>query len=145
MIKLRRHLVAEQPSGAAGTDCPRLNVFGVGPDEIAKGSLMGNFLGASNNPDLINSPNLRAQAAVDAEDLAVNDCGQDQEVKDLAARLPDRGIPVFLLAFFVEAVHLGDLTGFVVAADEDDPIRVSGRIRQHMAGQNGVLSRLTWP
>lgn len=60
-----------------------------------------------------------------AKDFTVNDGGKSEEVEDLTARLPDRGVAVFLLAFFVEAVDLGDLAGFVVAADEGDFVWIS--------------------
>jgi len=75
---------------------------------------------------LIQRPDLRAQATMHAENTAVDDSGEGKEVKDLAAGLPDGGVAVFLLAFFVEAVDLGDLAGFVVAADEGDFVGVSG-------------------
>ena len=60
-----------------------------------------------------------------AEDFAVDDGAEDEEVEDLAAGFPDRGVAVFGLAFFVETVDLGYLTGFVVAADEGDSIGVA--------------------
>jgi len=77
---------------------------------------MGNLLGASNDSDLVEGSNLGRQAAVDAQDLAVDNGGQGEKVKDLAARLPDRGVAVFSLALFVETVDLGDLARLVVAA-----------------------------
>ena len=61
-----------------------------------------------------------------AEDFAVDDGAQHEEVEDLTAGFPDGGIAVFGLAFFVEAVDLGYLTGFVVAADEGHAVGVSG-------------------
>ena len=60
-----------------------------------------------------------------AEDFAVDDSAKGHKVKDLAACLPNRCVAVFLHTFFVEAVDLGDLTGFVVAADESHAIWVS--------------------
>jgi hypothetical protein len=65
---------------------------------------------------------------VHAEHGAVDDGGEDEEVEHLAAGLPDGGVAVFLLAFLVEAVDLGDLAGFVVAADQDYPVGVSGGV-----------------
>ena len=86
---------------------------------------MWNLLGAGNDPDLIQRADFRAQASVHAQHFAVDDSTEDEEVEDLAAGLPDRGVAVFLLAFFVEAIDLGDLTGFVVAAHEGDAVRVA--------------------
>ena len=81
---------------------------------------MRDLLRARHNPNLIQRADLRAQAAVHAQHAAVDDGGEGEEVEDLAARLPDAGVAVLLLALFVEAVDLGDLAGFVVAADEGD-------------------------
>ena len=43
----------------------------------------------------------------------------------MAAAFPDRGIAVFLLALFIEAVNLGDLPGFVVAANEGNAVGIA--------------------
>ncbi len=59
------------------------------------------------------------------EDFAIDDSAEGHKVKDLAACLPDRCVAVFLHTFFVEAVDLGDLAGFMVAADESHAIWVS--------------------
>lgn len=86
---------------------------------------MGDLLCASYDADLIQGADFGAQAAVHAEDFAVDDGAEDEEVEDLTAGFPDGGVAVFGLAFFVEAVDLGYLTGFVVAADEGDSIGVA--------------------
>jgi hypothetical protein len=44
------------------------------------------------------------------EHLAIDNGCECQEVEDLTAGLPDRGVAVFGLAFFIEAVYLCDLT-----------------------------------
>lgn len=62
---------------------------------------------------------------MDAEDFPVHQGGEREEVEDLAGGFPDRGVAVFLLAFFVEAVDLGDLAGFVVATDESDAMGIA--------------------
>jgi hypothetical protein len=76
---------------------------------------------------LVECSDLRAEAAVYAKDFAVDDRAESHEVEDLTACFPDRCIAVFLNTFFVEAVDLGDLAGFVVAAHECDAVRVSRR------------------
>ena len=86
---------------------------------------MGDLLRASYDADLIKGADFGAQAAVHAEDFAVNDGPEDEEVEDLTAGFPDGGVAVLGLAFFVETVDLGYLTGFVVAANEGDSIGVS--------------------
>ena len=125
VVELVGDLVPEQPAGAARANGPRLNVLRVAPHQIAEGALVGDLLGAGDDTDLVDGADLRAQAAVHAEDGPVDDGGQHEEVEDLAAGLPDRGVAVFLLALFVEPVHLCYLARFVVATDEDYPIGVS--------------------
>ena len=62
---------------------------------------------------------------MDAKNFAVHNRAEDEEVKNLAAGLPDRGVAILLRTFFVETIDLGDLAGFVVAANESDPTRVA--------------------
>lgn len=86
---------------------------------------MRNLLGTSDNPDLVDRANLGTEASVDAEDLAINNGGKHEEIKDLAACLPHRRITILLLALFVESVYLRDLPRLVITSHEDDSIRVS--------------------
>jgi len=61
---------------------------------------------------------------VHAEDAAVDDGAEAHVVEHLAAVAPDARRAVLLHALVVEAVHLGDLTRLVVAADEGHAVRV---------------------
>lgn len=72
---------------------------------------------------------------MEAEHLSIDDGAEDEEVEDLAARFPDGGVAVLLLAFFVEAVDLGDLAGFMVATDEGDSVGVAKLRGQYRVGQ----------
>ena len=87
---------------------------------------MRDFLGSSDDADLIKSTNLWTQATVDAKNLAVDHGCQWKEVEHLATSFPDGRISVLGLTFFVETVDLGDLTRLVVSADQRNPIGVSG-------------------
>lgn len=80
---------------------------------------MGDLLGSSHHSDLINSPNLGAQPSVNAKNLAIDNGGEDEKVKHVTAGLPDRGVAVLLLALLVKSVDLGNLSRFVVTADQD--------------------------
>jgi hypothetical protein len=77
---------------------------------------MRDFLGSSNDAYLIQRPDLWAQSAMNTQNLSINDSGQREKVEHLATCFPYRRIAVLLLAFFVEAVDLGDLPRFVVSA-----------------------------
>jgi hypothetical protein len=88
---------------------------------------MRNLLRAGYDTDLVDGTDLRAQPSVHTKNLSIDDGSEDQEVKDVAAGLPHGGVAVLLLAFFVEAIHLGDLPRLVVSADKDNAVRISGR------------------
>ena len=64
MVELRSNFVAEQPASTTGADSPRLDFFGVAPDKVAKGTLVGDLLSSRDDPNLVDGPDLRAQAAV---------------------------------------------------------------------------------
>jgi hypothetical protein len=85
---------------------------------------VGDLLSTCHDPDLVNGPDLWTQPAVNAEDGAINDGGQYQEVENLAACLPYRGVSVLLLALFVKSVNLSDLPRLVVSSYKDNPIWV---------------------
>ena len=59
------------------------------------------------------------------EYFTVDDGCKREEIKHLAAGLPDAGVAVLLLAFLVEPVHLCNLSRLVVAADQCDFVRIS--------------------
>ena len=86
---------------------------------------MWNLLRSRDDPNLVQCSNLGTQATMHAQDFPVDDGGEGEEVEDLTAGFPNGGVAVFLLAFFVEAVDLGDLAGFMVAADEGDFVWIS--------------------
>jgi len=125
VVELGGHLVAEEPTGAAGAHGPGVYVFRITPYKIAESTLVGNLLSSGNNADLINGANLRAQATVHTEYSAVDNGGQDKEVKDLTAGLPNGGVAVLLLTLLIESIDLGDLARLVVATNQYDPIGIS--------------------
>lgn len=124
-IDLGRHFVAEQPPSTSWRYGPGVDFFWVAPDQVAESAFVRNLLRARHDSDLVEGADLGGQAAVDTQDFAVDDGGEGEEVEDLAAGFPHRGVAVLLLAFLVEAVDLGDLAGFVVAAHEGDAVGVS--------------------
>lgn len=75
MIELVCNLVPEQPSSAARANGPRVDIFGIRPDQVTECALVGNLLCPSHNANLINCPDLRAETPVYTEKLAVNNRG----------------------------------------------------------------------
>ena len=64
------------------------------------------------------------EPAVQAEDLSLNETGQRQVVEQVREVGPDRRRAVFAEALVVEPVDLCDLPALVVAAQDEDPVRV---------------------
>jgi hypothetical protein len=124
VIEFGCNLVTEEPASTARRNGPSLDILRITPDQVAKCTLMWNLLGTSDDADLINSTDLRAQSTMNAENLTINNGGEDKEIENLAARLPDRCIAVLLLALLVETVNLSDLAGLMVTSDERDLVRV---------------------
>lgn len=132
---------------------------GVGPEEVAHGSVVRDFLLTVNRAylphtmsktvyqltahrtrtHLVHTRQIRTQAAMHAKDTAVDDSGEGEVVEDLAAVTPDVRGAVLALALVEEAVHLRDLPRLVVPPDERDPVGVSYFVgEQQEEGLDGV-------
>ena len=59
------------------------------------------------------------------EDLVVDEGGKRKIIEQICEVFPDVGVTVLPEALVVEAVHLGDLAGLVIAAKDGDALRVS--------------------
>jgi hypothetical protein len=124
VIELSRNLVTEEPASTARRDSPSLNIFRVTPDQIAESTLMRDLLSTSNDADLINGTNLRAQTTMNTKNFTINDGSEDKEIENLAARLPNRRVTILLLTLLIKTIDLSDLARLVVASDEGDLVRV---------------------
>mmetsp|Transcript_5081 Transcript_5081/g.16373 ORF Transcript_5081/g.16373 Transcript_5081/m.16373 type:complete len:211 (-) Transcript_5081:549-1181(-) len=71
-VEVLCRLLAKQPAGAPGADRPVLDVLRVRPDEVAKSALVGDLLHPVDRPDLVQQLHVGRQAAVDAEDGALD-------------------------------------------------------------------------
>lgn len=60
-----------------------------------------------------------------AEYLTVNECGEGQIVEQISKVFPHVRIPIFAQTLVVESVDLGDLTGFMVAAEDGDSFTIA--------------------
>ena len=135
MIELASNLVAKKPAGTTRRHCPSTYFLRVTPDQIAEGAFVRDLLSASDDTNLINGADFGAKTTVNTENLSIDDCGEDHEVEDLATGLPDGSITVLLVAFFVEAIDLGDLTRLVIATDQGYAIRVTKNQESALIGQ----------
>ena len=99
-----------------GRDTPSAAIVGVGPEEIAHWPLVGHFLEAIESPDVVEGIDGGAETPMEAKDLAVDQSRQRQVVEQIREVLPHVGVAVLSQTFVVEAVHLSDLSGLVIAA-----------------------------
>jgi len=76
--------------------------------------------------ELIEGGNLWGETAMDADNSAVNDTGDGEQVKHLHAHAPAVRITELLLALVVESIDLSDLATLVVASEENDLVRILG-------------------
>lgn len=113
-------ILAKGVSGATGRYAPTATVVGVGPEEIAHGTLVRNFLDPVEGTDIIEGINAGREAAVEAEDLIVDEGGEGEVVEEVGEVLPNIGVAVLAEALVVKAVNLGDLARLVIPAEDGD-------------------------
>ena len=88
---------------------------------------MRDLLRSRNNTDLIECSDFGAEPSMDAENFAIYNGCQRKEIKNLAAGFPYGRIAVFCLTLLVETIHLSNLSGLVVSADERDSVGESAK------------------
>ena len=66
MVELAHDVGAEEEAGAAGREAPAFYVVWVGPEEIAHGAFVGDFLFAVEETDGVEVGDEGREAAVDA-------------------------------------------------------------------------------
>ena len=69
---------------------------------------MGYFLIPLDKSDLVQGPDVRGEATVHAEDLAVDEGGDCEKIKYFAAIFPNIAVPVLVLTLVIEPVNLED-------------------------------------
>ena len=91
---------------APGGNSPSTAVVGVGPEKIAHGPLVRDFLEAIEGPDVVKGVDGGAETPVEAKDLAVDQRRQRQVVEQIREVLPHVGVAILAQALVVETVHL---------------------------------------
>ena len=86
---------------------------------------MWHFLNAVEASDIVKSVDARGKTSVEAEDLVIDEGSKGKVVEKVCEELPDVGITIFAQALIIEAVHLCDLSRFMVAAQDRDSGRIS--------------------
>lgn len=67
----------------------------------------------------------RGQAAMDAEDLVVDNDAKSEKIEHIGEIMPDVCIAILSGALGVEAIRLCDTSGLMVSADQVHSVRVS--------------------
>ena len=106
MVELLRDILTEGISGTSGGDAPAAAIIGIGPEEIADGSLMRHFLDSVELSDLVEGVDGRRETTMETEDLALDNCGQRQVIEKFGKSLPNIGISILSQALIVEAVPI---------------------------------------
>jgi len=75
--------------------------------------------------DIVEGVNAWGETSVETEDLVVDEGGEREEIEEVGEVLPHVRVAVLSQALVVEAVHLSDLTRFVVPAKDGDALGVS--------------------
>jgi hypothetical protein len=77
------------------------------------------------------------------EYLVIDQSGKRQVVEQICEVFPNIGITIFAQAFIVEAVHLCNLTRFVVATKNSDSGRISDLERDEEGdGLDGIIASI---
>lgn len=125
VIESLRNILAERIAGTTGRYPPAAAVIGVGPEQIAHGSFVGNFLYAVQSTNVVERVDTGRQPAVQTEDLIVDQGRQGKIIEQIGEELPDIGVAVLAKTLVIESVHLGNLTGLVVSSEDGNALGVS--------------------
>ena len=126
-------LLAEGKADAAVVLAPALHVLvRVRPEQVAEEACVGDICGSHNTLDLLERAELRAQSAVHAEDLLVDDGCNGQAVEAVGEGLPELDV-VAALALIVETVYAVDRGALVVPSQEEEVLGVLNLVGQEQA------------
>ena len=124
-VELCDDVAAEEVAGAARREPPPVNVLRIRPHQVAHRAVVRHLLLPVDDADLVERVDRGREAAVDAEDLVLDDGREREVVEDLGAIPPHVDRTVLAQALVVEAVDLRDLPALVVASDERDAVGVA--------------------
>ena len=143
MVELLGYVLAKRKASSAGADAPTGPIVRVGPKQVAHGPLVGYLLDSIELPHMIKGVNGGAEATVEAEYVIVDQGREGEVVEEVGEELPHVGTAVFANALVVEAVHLRDLSGFVVAAEDEHSVGISHlETYEHRHGLDGVVASI---
>ena len=110
VIEVGGDVLTERVACASWGDAPACSVVRVGPQKVAHRALVRHFDASIQLLDVVKCVQVWRQAAVEAEDLVLDDCCERQQVKQVSEVLPNVGISVLPEALVVKAVNLCNLS-----------------------------------
>eukprot|EP00211_Chloroparvula_japonica_P017738 CAMPEP_0119131886 /NCGR_PEP_ID=MMETSP1310-20130426/10845_1 /TAXON_ID=464262 /ORGANISM="Genus nov. species nov., Strain RCC2339" /LENGTH=298 /DNA_ID=CAMNT_0007122483 /DNA_START=176 /DNA_END=1070 /DNA_ORIENTATION=- len=131
VVELLADVLPKGVPRSTGGDAPAVALIGVAPQEVAHGAFVGHLLEPVQLVDAIYGLQRRAEPRVRAEELALDERRQGQEVEQVRDHLPHVGAAVLPQALIVKAVHLRDLPRLVVSPDDRHPVWVP-----HLEGEH---------
>ena len=112
----------------------------IGPQDVAQQPRVGNVAGTGDVGDLLHLAQLRAEAAVHADDLVVDDGAAREAVEGVAEGLPQLDGEA-AAALVVEAVDAVDAGALVVAAKDEEVFGILDLVREEEADDlEGLLA-----
>lgn len=141
LIEHGHNISSKQIPRSPRRQTPSVDLFRIRPHEIAHGSIVRHLLLPINDAYLIQRINAGTESSVHGEYLVFDDGREREIIEYLRAIPPNIDAPVLSQTFVVKSVHLRDLTGFVIAADEGDPIGIPHfQCQEEQEGFDGVIA-----
>ncbi len=122
--ELGDNITAESVGNSTVVLTPALDLLvGIGPEEVAEDTRVGNVSGTGETTHLVHGVVLRGETTVDAEDLLVNNGSNGEAVETVSECLPELDV-VATLALVVEAINAVNRSALVVATKEEEVLWV---------------------
>ena len=104
---------------------------------------MRDFLYAVECSDVVEGIDAWGETPVEAEDLVVDKGSEGKVVEKVGEVFPYVGVAILSETLIVEAIDLGDLTGFVVATEDCDSLGVSNfESNEEGDGLHGIVTSI---
>jgi len=118
------HIGSKGEGHASVILAPALDVgIGIGPHKVAQQPRVRNVRRPHNTPNLFQTPQIWGKAAMDAQDLVLNDGAEWQTVKAVIEGFPDLEV-VSLPAFVVEAINAIDRAALMIASEHEEVLGI---------------------
>ena len=125
MVECLRNILPERITRPAWRYSPPTPIVRVTPQQIAHRPLVRDLLYTIDTSHMVQRIDTRRQSTVKTEDLVIDERGERKVVEEVGKVAPDVGVAVFAQTFVVEAIDLGDLTTFMIAAKDTNAVAVA--------------------